>query len=101
MTANEGDTELLLKTLTPVRMFKNKLYEQLKFAELNGATDIELKTLLGKGRSKKGIFEGDLLEGELEIGQVSALINKLQTAQEIVQEVWKEFLERKDCMCML
>ena len=99
--AKEGDTDLVLKTLTPVRMLKNDFYIRLKELELSGASEEELKTMLGKGRSKKGILEGDVLEGELEIGQVSALIEKKQTAKEIVDEVWNEFLERKDYLCML
>lgn len=101
INAEEGGTDLILKSVVPVRLLKNDFYTELKNAELNGSNPEELKTILGKGRSKKGIFEGDLREGELEIGQVSALINKRQSAKEIVDEVWKEFLERKAQLCLL
>ncbi|HMO61419.1 MAG TPA: nitronate monooxygenase [Ferruginibacter sp.] len=89
--AKEGDTQLSLKKLTPVRLLKNKFFEQVQEAEANGAPAEKLKELLGRGRAKKGMFDGNLEEGELEIGQVSAIINDIQPAAEIVQELWQEF----------
>lgn len=89
--AIEGDTVLTMKQLTPVRLLKNKFYDSVQDAELKCATVNELTDLLGKGRAKKGMFEGDLDEGELEIGQVSALIKKIQPAAEIVSEIWNEY----------
>ena len=89
----EGDTALSLKSITPVRLVKNKFYQQVAEAENRAATKEELLQLLGRGRAKKGMFEGDLEEGELEIGQVSSLFNDIKPAGEIVQEVWNECLE--------
>ena len=91
IAAQEGDTQLSLKQLTPVRMMKNKFFAAVLQAEQQGATTEELQDLLGRGRAKRGMFEGDLDEGELEIGQVSALIKKIQPAAEIVIEIWNEF----------
>lgn len=95
INAVEGDTELSLKKLAPVRLLKNNFYQEVKAAELRGATEEELKALLGKGRAKKGMLEGDLENGELEIGQVSAGIKKIVPAAEIVKEIWEEFLKTK------
>jgi len=89
----EGDTVLTLKQLTPVRMMKNEFYKKVQEAEWNGATIDELKVLLGRSRSKKGMFEGNLEEGELEIGQVSALLKDILPASQIVKNVWAEFYE--------
>ena len=89
--ASEGDTVLSLKELTPVRLLKNDFYLQVEKAQLNNATIEELQFLLGKGRAKKGMFEGDMVGGELEIGQVSATINNILPAANIVNEVWMEF----------
>jgi enoyl-[acyl-carrier protein] reductase II len=91
--AKEGDTILSLKKVTPVRMIRNQFYESVKAAEDRGATLEELKALLGKGRAKKGMFEGKLEEGELEIGQVSALIHDIKPAAVVLQEIWDEFRE--------
>ena len=91
--SKEGDTVLTLKQLTPVRILKNKFFEQVSEAEIRGAAIEELKTLLGRGRAKRGMFEGNLDEGELEIGQVSALLNDILPAAEIVKKVWEEFKE--------
>jgi enoyl-[acyl-carrier protein] reductase II len=91
--AVEGGTILTLKKLTPVRMIKNDFFIKVQEAESNCASKEELEKILGKGRSKKGIFEGDLKEGELEIGQVSSLIKTILPAAEIVEEIWKEFKE--------
>ena len=89
--ANEGDTQLSLKKLTPVRLIKNNFFQQVQEAEQNGASAEALQNLLGRGRAKKGMFEGDMENGELEIGQVSALIKQIMPAGEIVKEIWTEF----------
>lgn len=91
ITAQEGDTLLSLKQLTPVRLLKNKFFNAVQAAEERCASAEELQMLLGRGRAKKGMFEGDLEEGELEIGQVSALVKTIQPAAEIVNEIWKDF----------
>lgn len=95
LQTKEGDTQLSLKKNTPVRLIKNHFFKQIQEAEDRGATAEELQQILGRGRAKKGMFEGDLEEGELEVGQVSALIKTIQPAAEIVQEIWRECLERK------
>lgn len=89
--AKEGDTILTMKQLTPVRLLKNTFFKQVQEAENKCATEQELKTLLGKSRAKKGMFEGDLEQGELEIGQVSALLNDIKPAADIVKNIYKEF----------
>lgn len=91
--ATEGDTQLSIKKLTPVRLLKNKFYQQVQEAEEKGASAEELKQLLGRGRAKKGMYEGDLDEGELEIGQVSALVNEILPAAVILENMWTEFRE--------
>ena len=93
INSNEGDTLLTLKELTPVRLLKNKFAELVSSAYENGANTNELKELLGKGRAKKGMFEGDLENGELEIGQVSALLDTILPAEEIIAEILSEFKE--------
>jgi len=93
INAAEGDTHLSMKTLTPVRLLKNKFYEQVSAAEKRGATVEEMKELLSRGRAKKGMLEGNLEEGELEIGQVSALLKEIIPAGEIVENIWMEFNE--------
>ena len=97
--ANEGDTILTMKQLTPVRLIKNKFFKQVEEAEQRGATVEELKTLLGRARAKKGMFEGDLDEGELEIGQVSAGIRDIKPAAEILSEIWNDYLTCKKEIC--
>jgi enoyl-[acyl-carrier protein] reductase II len=97
--ANEGDTILTLKQLTPVRMIRNKFYEQVYEAEKKGASIDELRSLLGSRRSKAGIFEGDTEQGELEIGQVSAAIKKIQPASEILEEIWRDYTMEKRKLC--
>jgi enoyl-[acyl-carrier protein] reductase II len=87
----EGGTQLSLKQLTPVRLMKNKFFNEVQQAELKGVSVDILQKLLGRGRAKKGMFEGDLENGELEIGQVSALIKSVQPAADIVNELWNEF----------
>jgi enoyl-[acyl-carrier protein] reductase II len=89
--AKEGQTDLTLKEITAVRLLKNDFYNKVQEAYLKNATDDELKELLGRGRAKKGMFEGDLSEGELEIGQVSSMINKMQTSKEIINEIIDDF----------
>lgn len=89
--AKEGETELTLKELTPVRLMKNKFYQDIQNAYANGASSDELRLLLGRARAKKGMFEGDLKEGELEIGQISSAINELKPAAEIVAEIVHEY----------
>lgn len=91
ISAGEGDTHLALKQLTPVRLLKNEFYHKVQEAENNGASKEALETLLGRGRAKKGMFDGDLQEGELEIGQVSALLNDIKPAAEIVADIWEEY----------
>ena len=89
--AKEGDTQLTLKQLTPVRLIKNNFFDEVIQAEQSGASIEELKNLLGKARAKKGMFEGDLIDGELEIGQVSASINEIKSAAEVVNEIYSDF----------
>ncbi len=89
--AKEGDTQLTLKELAPVRLIKNKFYQDVQELYKKGATIEELKTLLGRARAKKGMFEGDLDEGELEIGQVSGLIHDIKPVSKIVEAIINEF----------
>ena len=89
--SSEGDTKLMLKQLTPVRLLRNRFSEAVEAAETRGATAEELKELLGRARAKKGMFEGDMEEGELEIGQVAAAVRSIQPAGDIVRQVWEEF----------
>jgi enoyl-[acyl-carrier protein] reductase II len=98
LNSKEGDTQLMLKEITPVRLLKNEFYNQLIEAYENGASKEELVSLLGRGRAKKGMFMGDLNEGELEIGQVSALMDIIKPAAEIVNEIIEEFNLAKNKM---
>jgi len=91
--AIEGDTMLSIKKVVPVRLLKNKFATAIQTAEAEGATASELQTILGRARAKKGMFEGDMEEGELEIGQVSSMIHSIKPAAEIVQEIWNDFQE--------
>lgn len=91
VNANEGDTLLTLKELTPVRLIKNEFFNKVQEAYNNGAGPEELKEILGRGRAKKGMFEGDLIDGELEIGQVSGLIHSIKPAAAIVEEILAEY----------
>lgn len=100
--AKEGDTVLTLKQLTPVRLIKNKFFHEIDAMEKRGSTPEELAAKLGRGRAKKGMFEGDLEEGELEIGQVSGMINEILPAAEIVKNMMSEFhqtLQRLKELC--
>lgn len=96
LETKEGDTVLTLKQLMPVRLIKNKFYDKVVEAEHRGASAEELKEILGRARAKKGMFEGDLEEGELEIGQISGLIKELKPAAEILNTIWTEFCEAKE-----
>ena len=89
--SQEGDTQLSMKKLVPVRLLKNAFYQRVMEAELRGADVAELKEILGRARAKKGMFEGDMEEGELEIGQVSALIKEILPANEIIRNLIIEF----------
>lgn len=89
--ATDGSTELSLKELTPVRLLKNKFYDDIQTAYNNKASILQLKELLGRGRAKKGMFEGDLIEGELEIGQIASSITQVKPAARIVNEIWIDF----------
>lgn len=91
--SNEGDTQLSLKELTPVRLMKNEFYQKVQEAYSTCATKEQLAELLGRGRAKKGMFEGDLENGELEIGQVSASIKEIIPAAQVVENMMKEFRE--------
>lgn len=99
LRAGEGDTRLSLKALTPVRLLKNPFFDQVVAAEAQGADSAALSALLGRGRAKKGMFEGDLIDGELEIGQVSAGIDEILPARALVRRIWDEFLQTKARMC--
>jgi enoyl-[acyl-carrier protein] reductase II len=91
VNAGEGDTHLMMKDVVPVRLLKNKFYEEIKAAEQRCASKEELIQILGRGRAKKGMFEGDMVEGELEIGQVAASVRKIMPAGEIVAEITGEY----------
>ncbi len=93
VAAAEGETVLTLKMLAPVRLIRNKFYEDVVTLEQKGGSKEDFAALLGRGRAKKGIFEGDLDEGELEIGQVSGLIHDIKPAAAILHEIWQEFLD--------
>lgn len=97
--AGEGDTLLTMKQLTPVRLVRNKFFHQVIEAEQRGASLDEMKQLLGRGRAKKGMFEGDLDEGELEIGQVAAAIRDVKPAAKILLEIWNEYNALKQQLC--
>ncbi len=89
----EGDTMLTLKELTPVRLLKNPFFEKVSEAYESGASKEELNQLLGRGRAKKGMFEGDLVEGELEVGQIAGLITDIKSAKDVVEEIITEYRE--------
>jgi len=89
--AGEGDTIVTLKKLTPVRLIKNDFYQKVQEAENSCASVVELENILGRARAKQGMFEGDLNEGELEIGQVSSIIKEIRPAGDVVTGVWEEF----------
>jgi enoyl-[acyl-carrier protein] reductase II len=95
LRAKEGDTQLTLKELAPVRLIKNKFYRAIETAYSQGASTEDLKVLLGRARAKRGMFEGDLEEGELEIGQISGLIDEVLPVSEIVKEIIFEYQQAK------
>ena len=95
VNVKEGETELTLKELTPVRLIKNEFYNKVQDMYSKGAMKEQLAELLGRGRAKKGMFEGDLKEGELEIGQVAALINDVPTASEVFERLLEEYRDAK------
>lgn len=97
----EGDTKLSMKSLIPVRLMKNEFFHTVEKAESEGATRSDLMELLGKGRAKQGMFEGDLTEGELEIGQIASSIHEIKSASVILNEVWQEFIAEKMRICKL
>lgn len=99
LEANDGDTKLTLKHLIPVRLIKNEFYKKVEEAEQKGASKEELMELLGKGRAKLGMFEGNRSEGELEIGQVSSMIHQIQTVSEIIREIIQEFHSTAQKLC--
>lgn len=89
--SNEGDTILSMKKVVPVRLIKNEFQKRIQEAEDRGAGIEELATILGRARAKKGMFEGDMTEGELEIGQIASFVKDIKPAGDIVREVWAEF----------
>lgn len=91
----EGDTMLSMKKVVPVRLIKNEFQKRIQEAEDRGATKEELQQILGRARAKKGMFEGDMNEGELEIGQIASFVKEIKPAAEIVREIWNEFLQAK------
>ncbi|HEY0899965.1 MAG TPA: DUF561 domain-containing protein [Sphingobacteriaceae bacterium] len=95
VNAAEGDTKLSMKSLVPVRLLKNEFFQKVDAAESRGAKRSELLELLGRGRAKRGMYEGDMVEGELEIGQVSAMIHEIEPAADILNAIWQEFLNEK------
>jgi enoyl-[acyl-carrier protein] reductase II len=95
LNSKEGETQLTLKELAPVRLIKNKFYNDIEALYKKGTNSDELKSLLGRGRAKKGMFEGDLNEGELEIGQVAGLIHEVKSVAQIVSDMMHEFEEAK------
>lgn len=95
----EGETKLSLKKIGPVRMIKNEFFQKVQNAEDLGADPSTLVSLLGKSRARRGMFEGDLDEGELEIGQIASMIDEIKPAGEIVREIWEEYLEARKEMC--
>ena len=99
INSSEGDTQLTMKQLTPVRLIKNKFFQDVIAAEQRGASKEEMLSLLGRARAKRGMFEGDLDEGELEIGQVSASIKDIRPAADILKNLWQDYLQVKAKLC--
>ncbi len=96
IASKEGETMLSMKKTVPVRLLKNNFFQQIREAELRGASAEELNEILGRGRAKKGMFEGSLDDGELEVGQVSSMIKTIKPAAEIVREIWEECLRENE-----
>ena len=101
ISAGEGETKLSMKSLLPVRLMKNEFFRQVEHAESQGAGKEEMIKLLGRGRAKLGMFEGELNEGELEIGQVSASISEIKPAADILKNIWDDFLKQREYICNL
>jgi enoyl-[acyl-carrier protein] reductase II len=99
INANEGDTRLRMKKLVPVRLLRNEFADMIAQAESEGADIERLTKILGRARAKLGMFEGDMEQGELEIGQVSAMLNEIKPASQILDKIWEEFLWEKDRLC--
>ena len=99
--SKEGDTVLTLKQIAPTRLIRNKFYESVQAAENRGASSEEMKQILGKGRSKLGIFDGNMDDGEIEIGQVSAMINSVKPAAKIISDIVSEYIKVKKELCSL
>lgn len=99
INANEGDTKLSMKKLVPVRLLRNEFADRIAQAESEGADTERLTKILGRARAKLGMFEGDMEQGELEIGQVSAMLNEIKPASQILNKIWEEFLWEKDRLC--
>ncbi|HJV20200.1 MAG TPA: nitronate monooxygenase [Sediminibacterium sp.] len=97
--AAEGDTQLSMKKLVPVRLLKNEFFRQVEAAEIRGAEPEELKQILGRARAKRGMFEGDLHEGELEVGQVAALIHEIKPAAAVVEEIMSDYQAAIRSLC--
>jgi len=93
VNTQEGETFLSLKKLTPVRLIRNEFFKRVAEAESSGATVERLEELLGRARAKRGMYEGDLTEGELEIGQISSIIRDIIPASEVVARIWAEFVQ--------
>ena len=96
LKAKDGDTILTLKEITPVRLIKNKFFQKLQNAYFENKSVLELKKILGKGRAKKGMFEGDIDDGELEIGQISSYLDSIKPAKEIIKEIVNDFFTTRD-----
>ncbi|MFD2284823.1 DUF561 domain-containing protein [Pedobacter petrophilus] len=96
ISSAEGDTQLAMKKLVPVRLLKNEFADAVAQAEAEGADRAQLLQILGRARAKSGMFEGDMENGELEIGQVSAMLKEIKPAKQILEEIWEEFLKAKN-----
>lgn len=101
ISLKEGDTKLSLKKLGPVRLIKNDFYTSVQSAEDQGAGQDELSQLIGKGRSKQGMFLGDISNGELEIGQAASMICDIKPAAEIIKDIWDDYITAKKWICNL
>lgn len=101
ISSAEGDTKLAMKKLVPVRLLKNEFADAVYLAEAEGADKMQLTELLGKARAKLGMFEGDIENGELEIGQVAAMLKEIKPAAQILNNIWDEFLEAKERLSAL
>jgi enoyl-[acyl-carrier protein] reductase II len=97
----DGDTQLTLKELAPVRLIKNKFYYEIEDLYKTNPSNEELKELLGRARAKKGIFEGDLIQGELEIGQIAGIINEVKSSKDILEEIISDFESKKNFLSKL